>query len=122
MWALLTRIITTPELAMYFWIALGVVYLWVALCLFIVAIKENIPDPLLAWIPFLNIYYMLKIPDKPAWWIALLFVPIVNIIVYITTWMDIADMRDLPTWLGLLMLIPGVNLIVLGVMAFAPKG
>jgi len=34
-------------------------------------------------VPLYNIYIMLKIADKPAWWMILLFIPIVNFILLI---------------------------------------
>ncbi len=34
-------------------------------------------------IPFYNIYVMLKIADKPGWWLILFFIPLVNIVMMI---------------------------------------
>lgn len=36
-------------------------------------------------IPIYNTYVMLKIADKPGWWLLLMFIPIVNVIIYIIT-------------------------------------
>jgi hypothetical protein len=41
-------------------------------------------------VPFYNIYVMLVLCDKPAWWIVLLFVPIANIVILIILYMEFA--------------------------------
>jgi len=38
-----------------------------------------------AIIPFYNIYIILKISDKPGWWLILFFIPIVNFVIFIIT-------------------------------------
>jgi hypothetical protein len=43
------------------------------------------------FIPFYNIYVMLKIADKPGWWLLLMFVPVVNVIVSILVQIGIAQ-------------------------------
>ncbi len=39
-----------------------------------------------AIIPFYNIYILTQIAEKPAWWMVLFFIPIVNIIISIMIW------------------------------------
>ena len=41
-------------------------------------------------VPILNIYFMLKIAGRPGWWIILFLIPIVNLIVGIIMYVDIA--------------------------------
>lgn len=43
-----------------------------------------------AIIPIYNLYIMTKMAEKPAWWIVLMLIPIVNIIVLILISMPIA--------------------------------
>ncbi len=43
-----------------------------------------------AIIPFYNIYIMLKIAGKPAWWLLLFLIPLVNIVISIITMIDFA--------------------------------
>jgi hypothetical protein len=47
------------------------IYVWLALCLHIIAKKTNTPRPWLAWIPIANIYLMCKVAGKPGWWTAI---------------------------------------------------
>jgi hypothetical protein len=45
------------------------IYVWFALCLYIIAKKIGTSNPWLAWIPIANIYLMCKVAGKPGWWI-----------------------------------------------------
>jgi len=103
-------------MAFIFWVA---VYVWVALCLHIIAKKTNTPNEWLAWIPIANIYLMCKVAGKPGWWTILFFIPLVNIVFAIIVWMAIAEARHKPSWLGILMIIPIVNFVIPGILAFS---
>jgi hypothetical protein len=46
------------------------VYVWLSLCLYLIAKKMRLHDAQLAWIPFANFYIMCKISRKPSWWAA----------------------------------------------------
>ncbi len=43
-----------------------------------------------ALVPIYNTYLMTKIAQRPAWWLILMFIPVVNIIVHVVLSMDIA--------------------------------
>jgi hypothetical protein len=43
-----------------------------------------------AIIPFYNVYIMLKIIGRPAWWLVLMFIPIVNVVIAVIIAMDMA--------------------------------
>lgn len=43
-----------------------------------------------AIIPIYNAYILLKIAGKPGWWLVLLFIPIVDIVIYILSYIAIA--------------------------------
>lgn len=127
------------------------IYVWFALCLYIIAKKTGTPNPWLAWIPIADIYLMCKVAGKPGWWtvffcllfilavILLLafmtmgekspiwFLPlfaftiIISIVLFIIVWMAIAEARHKPSWLGILMIVPIANLIIPGILAFSDK-
>ncbi len=42
-------------------------------------------------IPFYNVYVMLLIAGKPGWWLILMFIPFVNIVICIITYIAIAN-------------------------------
>ena len=108
----------------YFWAVILIpliTHIWAAICLNIIANKTSTSNSWLAWIPIANIYLMCKVADKSGWWALLFFVPLVNIVISIMVWMNIAKALQMPSWLGILMLIPYLHLIILGVLAFAGK-
>lgn len=97
-------------------------YVYMAYCLMVIANKTGTENAWMAWVPIVNIYLMLKIGDKPAWWLILAFIPCINIVFFILmilTWMAIAEKRGKPSWWGVLMIVPVVNLIVPGYLAFS---
>ncbi len=43
-----------------------------------------------AIVPFYNMYLMCKVAGRPGWWIVLMFIPLVNIIVFAIVMIDMA--------------------------------
>ena len=104
----------------YFSLIIGlIVYIYMSIALMTIAKKTNTENGWLAWIPIANYYLMTQITKKPGWWVILLFIPIVNIVITILLWMEIAVARGKESWWGVLMLIPAVNLFVPGYLAFS---
>ena len=102
------------------WLVIGIAtYVWMALCLQIIARKTATPNTWLAWIPIANIYLMCKVAGKPGWWTVLFFIPIANIVFAILVWMKIAEARNQPGWLGILTIIPIGNFVIPGILAFS---
>jgi Family of unknown function (DUF5684) len=72
-----------------FWIV------WAALVIFMIATmwklftKAGQPG----WasiIPIVNTYFMIKVAGRPGWWLLLLFIPLVNFVILIILFLDIA--------------------------------
>ncbi|MBN1517262.1 hypothetical protein JXA32_11930 [Candidatus Sumerlaeota bacterium] len=104
-------------------IVVGIIgYVYMAICLQVIADKTGTDNGWLAWIPIANIYLMLVIADKPIWWLILLFIPCVNIVwivFQILIWMAIAEERGKPSWLGILIIVPIINIAIPGILAFS---
>lgn len=96
-----------------------VIYVYYAVVFQRMARKLNIADDWFAWIPILNLVLLLRIANRPIWWILLLFIPLVQIIINIIIWMDVSKGMGKPEWWGVLMIFPGVNLVVMGYLAFS---
>ena len=60
-----------------------------------------------AIIPFVNIYCMIKIAQKPGWWFVLLFIPLVNILVMFSVMMSVARVFGKGVGFGLGLLFMG---------------
>jgi hypothetical protein len=102
-----------------FFLFLAVIYVYMALALMTIATKTNTPNGWLAWIPIANLFLMLNIAGKPAWWFVLCLIPLVNIVIFIIVWMAIAEARHKPNWWGILMFVPLVNIIVPAYLAWS---
>ncbi|HLW77977.1 MAG TPA: DUF5684 domain-containing protein, partial [Terriglobia bacterium] len=80
--------------------------------------KTNTPDTWMAWVPIAQAILLLNIAHKPVWWIVLLLVPLVNIVVAVIVWMEVAKARGKPEWWGIMMIVPVANLIAPAYLAF----
>lgn len=100
-------------------------YLIFALCLQIIARKTKTEGSWLAWIPIFNLYLMLKIAGRSGLELILFFIPIVNLVVWVGVWKDIALARNMSpegAWgIGITMLIPFLNFIPLMILATSPQ-
>ncbi|TKK70769.1 hypothetical protein FC093_03485 [Ilyomonas limi] len=67
-----------------------------------------------AIIPFYNIYILLKIVGKPAWWLLLLCIPVVNIVFGIWTYNILSKSFGKDELTTLLMFIFGIGILQLG--------
>ncbi len=67
-------------------------------------------------IPIYNVYILLKIAGRPAWWILLCLIPLVNIVIGAIVSIDIAKSFGQSAVFGvvLLFLLGGIGYLVLG--------
>lgn len=73
--------------------------------------------PWLAWVPVVNVFYFMTLAGRNPWTALLLFVPLVNIIVYAVMFGDIADRLGMPQWLGWAMILPVANIFIIAYLA-----
>lgn len=102
-----------------FFIILIAIYVYMAVCLMRMAKKTGTANAWFAWIPLLNIWLLVQIAGKEWWWFLLMFIPIVNIVISIIIWMNVARALGKPEWLGILMIVPIANLVIPGYLAFS---
>lgn len=103
------------------WIVVLVLYVYMAICLYKIAKKQNAENPWFAWIPLLNAILIIQIAKRPIWWIVLMMIPLVNIVISIVVMIDFLKVLGKPAWWVILMMIPVVNLVVWGILAFEKK-
>ena len=67
-------------------------------------------------IPIYNLYILLQIAGKPAWWILLMIIPVVNIVVSILVAIEVAKAFGQSAAWGVVMLflLAGIGYLVLG--------
>jgi hypothetical protein len=97
-----------------------VLYIAVGVALMMLARKTGTPNGWMAFVPIANVVLMCQIARKPVWWVLLMLIPLVNLVVGIILWMEIAAVRGKPKAVGLLMLVPVVNIFVLFWLASGP--
>lgn len=106
-----------------FVVILAALYVYVCLCLFLIAKKLNVPSPFYAWIPIVQVWTFVvaaKGADKhPCLWILAMAIPIIGPFVGVYLWMCITENMGKNKWLGLLTLLPVVNLGLMGWLAFS---
>jgi hypothetical protein len=100
-------------------------YIYFALALYTIAKKTKTDLPWLAWIPFANIYLLVKCGGLQWWWLfgfLLNLIPAIGWLLAMAwvayVWWKVSEARNYPGWMGILMLIPVVNLILVGVIAW----
>lgn len=94
-------------------------YVYVCACLQVIARKTGTAHGWLAWIPIANSILMLNIARRPIWWFILLLIPLVNLVVTVVLWIDIAKARQKAAWWGAMVIVPIMNLIAPGYIASA---
>ncbi len=105
---------TTSSSISPIWSILGIVIaVFFIACYWIVFTKAGYPG----WgaiIPFFNYYIMMKVAGKPGWWLILLFIPIVNIVVWIIVALATAKAFDKTALFGVgLIFLPFIFIPIL---------
>lgn len=68
-----------------------------------------------AIIPIYNWWVLLEIVGRPQWWIILFFIPLVQFIVWIIVYLDLAKSFDKSVWWGIgLIVLTWLFVIILG--------
>jgi hypothetical protein len=93
-------------------------YTDVAYCIQTIANKTGTDNPWWAWVPILNLWLLCEIGGKPGWWVFLMFIPIINLVIFVLIWMAVSDARQKSPFLGFLILVPFWTLILPGYLAF----
>ena len=96
-------------------------YVWLALAVFMIVVMWIIYTKAgragwAAIIPFYNLYVLLKVAGKPGWWLIFFFIPFVNIVFWIITYLGLGSMfgRGIAFSIGLILL----PIIFLPILAF----
>ena len=69
-----------------------------------------------ALIPIYNVIVMLQVIGRPIWWIILFLIPVVNIIIEIIVFLDLAKSFGRSTWFGIGLIL--LNPIFVLILAF----
>lgn len=100
-------------------IFIGIILVIFCYPVFLIAKKTQTAHPFFAFIPILNYYLICTISGRPVWWMILYLIPLVNLIIDMLVWMNIAKVRRRPEWLGALALIPLGNIGMMWYLALS---
>lgn len=98
---------------------MAALYFYVSFAQYRIAQKVGLAEQ--AWwgfVPILNVFLFVKCAGRDWYWFLFLLVPIVNIIVGVMLWMDIARQLQKSAFWAILTLVPFINFIAIGVIAF----
>src|SRR3989344_597153 len=76
---------------------------------------------ILALIPIINIFLIIKMAGRPLWWFILFLIPLVNFVISIVLWVDIAERRGKPGWWGVMLLIPVIGFFFFLMLMFGEQ-
>jgi len=105
---------TIKTVPLYVFIIAGSIF-YVLFCypLMVIGQKLGFKYPWMAWIPILQLFMMVRMSGGSIMSFILLFVPIIDIFVFIGIWGKIAEYLQKPAILSILMIIPGPNLLAI---------
>jgi len=107
-------------------VAVGVIWILVFLLTLIGLAKMFSKAGQPAWyafIPILNALAILRIAGRPPWWLLLWVLPLVNAVVSVIVWMDVAQRFGRGTGTGLgLAFLPFIFFPILGFGSATPRG
>lgn len=108
-----------------FVVVMAALYVYICLCLFLIAKKLNVPSPFYAWIPLIQAWTFVVAAKgsgkHPCLWILAMVIPIIGPFVGVYLWICITENLGRNKWLGLLSLLPVVNLGLMGWLAFSKE-
>jgi hypothetical protein len=97
-----------------FWICWSVFAILMIVALWKVFTKAGQPG-WVSIVPILNTYFLCKITGRPGWWVILMFIPFVNLIIWIILCIDIAKSFGKGAGFGIgLLLLPFIFFLILG--------
>ena len=103
-------------------IALSIVlalYLFFSYCLKLIVQKTGTEPGLMVWLPFFQVFPMLRAAGMSGWWVLAMFIPLVNIIVHIVWCVKIVQARGKGVMTTIFLILPLTDLLAFLYLAFS---
>jgi hypothetical protein len=109
--------------AMAFFLVLFVVatHAFLSFCFKVICEKVGKAPGNLVWIPLVQFIPLLRAASMPVWFFALLFVPLVNVVILFVLWGRICIALKRSPWLIATLLVPVVNVLFFPYLAFSKE-
>jgi len=95
------------------------IHLFISFCLRLIVQKTGTEPGLMVWLPFFQLFPMLRAARMSGWWILAMFIPFVNIIAQIFWCVKIVQARGKSVWVAVLLILPVTNLFAFLYLAFS---
>ena len=96
----------TPKLIAIVAGALFILQLLWSFCVALICLKVDKPGGIMAWVPILQVFPMLRAAGMSGWWFLAGFVPVLNIVAAILWCLRICQARGKNGWLALFLIVP----------------
>jgi Family of unknown function (DUF5684) len=105
---------------LFFAVAIGLaIYVFYCYCFKLICEKAGKKPGALIWIPIVHYIPLLEVAGLPVWMIILLFIPLVNFVIFLILWAKICEARVKSPWLVILFFFPIINLVLIPYLAFS---
>jgi hypothetical protein len=95
------------------------IYLFVCYCLMLICSKAGTEPGPLVWVPFLQIFPLLRAASMSRWWFVVFMVPVLNIVAHIIWCVKIVEARHKTVPLLVLLLLPVTSPFAFLYLAFS---
>ena len=120
------NIVVTPARLLPLVVILFLLFVYTAICLYLIAKKTNHGPLWFAWVPIVSLFLTCKIAEVSYFWMLL---SLTSVLPYVGpfgalafssfVWYRIAVVLKQPAWVRVFAVIPGVNFIAIGYLAFS---
>lgn len=94
-------------------------YAFLCFCCALLCQKTGIKPGVLVWLPFLQVVPLLRAASMSPWWVAAMFVPLLNLVAYVLWCARIVRARNKTLPLLILLLFPPTTLFAFAYLAFS---
>lgn len=94
-------------------------HLFFSFCLKLIVQKTGNEPGLMVWLPFFQVFPMLRAAGMSGWWVLAMLIPLVNIIVQILWCVKIVQARGKSVWVTIFLILPITNLFAFLYLAFS---
>ena len=97
-------------------------HLFFSFCLKLIVQKTGNEPGVMVWLPFFQVFPMLRAAGMSGWWVLAMLIPFVNIIVQILWCVKIVQARGKSVWVAVFLILPITNLFAFLYLAFSGAG
>jgi hypothetical protein len=97
----------------------GVVYIFVSVCFWLICRKTHTAPGPLVWVPFLQLIPLMRAANMPRGWFFAYFVPVINIVAIILLSINIVKSRGKSPWVAFLLIFLPTSLFAFLYLAFS---